>query len=287
MNTVDIILRTRNRPQLLDRALRGIVAQSHNDWQVYLVNDGGDQEAVNNCAATFEAFIDKIQVIHHAVSIGRSPAFIAGWSAGNSPYVAWHDDDDTWHPEFLTTMIRHIQNREQLETGAVVCWTDEIHERIHDHHITEFRRFQWSQPFWSVPVWRLAQRNVAPPIAILLRREAVDDIGGLDKSLPLFEDWDLLLRLHQKYEISVVPQVLAEYHIRPDATAYSANAVSNLTEMAYWEATIRNRWWRNCPHELGALLQQADMITDTRDRIIAQASGLKAIWRKLRKALGK
>jgi glycosyltransferase involved in cell wall biosynthesis len=287
VSVVDIVLRTRNRPELLTRALASIAAQTHHDWRVALVNDGGEPGPVDRCVATLGDQAGQVHTIHNPTGTGRSPAFISAWKSGTAPLVAWHDDDDRWQPDFLARMVQTLESSTLPDPGAAVSWVEEIHERVDGNTITELKRNPWSRPFWSVPAWRLAQRNVAPPIALLLRREAVDSIGGLDASLPLFEDWDLLVRLHRRFEIAVVPQVLAEYRIRPSAQGDAANAISNQTEMAQWEAYLRNRWWRDDPSGLGQLMQQVDLVADARDRTIDQASGLKAAWRRLKRLLSR
>jgi glycosyltransferase involved in cell wall biosynthesis len=289
--TVDIILRTRNRPLLLARALAGIVAQTHQDWCVHLVNDGGDPAPVDRCVAALGGAAERVRVQHNATSVDRSPAFIQGWKAGTAPFVAWHDDDDRWHTDFLASMVPALATPTVPGTSAAVAWVEEIHERIDGETVVELRRGPWSPPFHAVPLWRLAQRNVAPPIAMLLRRTAVDAVGGLDPALPLFEDWDLLLRLHRRGEIAVVPRVLAEYRIRPGAGGDAANAVSDHVRMAQWEALIRNRHTRadadGTGTGLGTLLQSVDAIADARDRAIQQASPWRALWRRLCRLTGR
>ena len=51
--TVAIIVRTKNRPQFLTRALANIAEQTYQDYAVYVVNDGGDRaEAERSVAAS-------------------------------------------------------------------------------------------------------------------------------------------------------------------------------------------------------------------------------------------
>ncbi|MDQ0620072.1 glycosyltransferase family 2 protein [Arthrobacter globiformis] len=44
---VAIVMRTRNRSLLLDRAIRDVLAQSFTDWLLVLVNDGGRTSEVD------------------------------------------------------------------------------------------------------------------------------------------------------------------------------------------------------------------------------------------------
>lgn len=46
-NSVAIIMRTKNRPVLLARAFESVIQQTHHEWHLYLINDGGDPKPIN------------------------------------------------------------------------------------------------------------------------------------------------------------------------------------------------------------------------------------------------
>ena len=49
--SVAVVMRTKDRPVLLPRALASVLSQTHQNWRLYLVNDGGDRQA-------FDAVLD-------------------------------------------------------------------------------------------------------------------------------------------------------------------------------------------------------------------------------------
>ncbi len=77
MNTlsVAIIVRTKDRPVFLARALSNIAEQTFTDYTIALVNDGGETEAVDALLAEQPAeFRSKIQALHRPESTGMEAA---------------------------------------------------------------------------------------------------------------------------------------------------------------------------------------------------------------------
>ena len=98
---VDIIMRTKDRLIFLERGIKSVISQSYKDWELCIVNDGGDSGDIKNLINKFTNYSKQIKVINHKNSKGRWVAANAGIKATNGELVVIHDDDDTWHPDFL------------------------------------------------------------------------------------------------------------------------------------------------------------------------------------------
>ncbi|MGZ3660875.1 MAG: glycosyltransferase family A protein, partial [Bdellovibrionota bacterium] len=67
-----ILLRTKDRPVFLRRALESILAQTDEDWVIALVNDGGDRAALDDTLAPFaKRLAGRLAVAHFEKSEGR------------------------------------------------------------------------------------------------------------------------------------------------------------------------------------------------------------------------
>ena len=110
MTTVDIVMRTKDRPVFVRRALADILAQTFADWTLIIVNDGGDLAELEAVVAEFPDLGERVRYVDLPASSGRGASVMPGVDAGDSPLVNWHDDDDTWHPEFLARTVEHLQN---------------------------------------------------------------------------------------------------------------------------------------------------------------------------------
>ncbi len=231
---VAVLMRTRNRPVLLARALASVLAQAHADWHLVVVNDGGDQAAVDALLARHDTGFDgRVSVLHHSASLGMEAASNAALAEadrhGAFNHVAVHDDDDSWHPDFLrgtTSTLALPENADKA--GALTHWTV-VRERLHGDGVIEDGREPGPFDARVLELGAMLARNRYPPIALLLRRAAVDAAGRFNEAMPVLGDWDYNLRVLLLGDIVVVPERLAFYHQRlaSDAPPHYANTAAD------------------------------------------------------------
>jgi GT2 family glycosyltransferase len=218
--------------------------QTFGDLQMVIVNDGGDAGAVE---AVVEAnrgrVLGRAVVVHHETSRGMEAATNAGLAATDSRFVAVLDDDDTWHPRFLECTIESLER-----TGAmgVITDTQVVYEDTDYGDI----RFLESFPFdpmedvrpvgspWEsgrrlppTSLFRLLSWNQFPPCSFVYRREALEEVGAYDESLPVLGDWDFNIRFQLRYDVEYVDVPLAYYHHRKGESGQPGNSVSQLDNL--------------------------------------------------------
>lgn len=213
---VAIITRTKGRPLFLQRAIRSVLSQTFTDWVHVIVNDGGDPAPVNLLVQSFECdYAGRARVLHLKESQGMQNASNAGLDAVDSAFVAIHDDDDSWAPDFLEVSVGFLakEGRESVVRG-VVTQTTQIVEQI---TVTgEFREEQRRpyHPFAFVTLAEMRRRNLFPPIAFLYSRSAHETVGRFRQEFDVLGDHDFNLRFLRHFEIGVVPTFHAFYHWR-------------------------------------------------------------------------
>ena len=240
---VTIVTRTKNRPLLLPRAIGSILSQTHEDWHLYIVNDGGECKPVDDLVSIYSsAFQGRITVIHHEQSKGMEAASNAALKVSQSDFIVIHDDDDSWHPEFLEETIKFLQAPENERYAAVVTHCTEVYERmIGNDEILEEHRRSWMQNRQFIRLNQMIQGNEFPPIALLIRRSVVHELGYFNESLPVLGDWDFNLRLMLVGDIGVIPRHLAYYHIRKNADDSTyGNSVTQLNQHQLWNTLYQN-----------------------------------------------
>ncbi|MFW0118724.1 glycosyltransferase family 2 protein [Rothia sp. P5764] len=222
MPKVAIIVRTKDRPLFLRRALANIAEQTYTDYTVAIVNDGGDREVVEQLVAQAQG-LSGIQILHTGSSKGMEAASNLGIKATESTYIAIHDDDDLWEPTFLETTVAAL---EETDGQLVTVRTDEYFERITDQGTLEFIE---SRPFWGflndITIQDLMRINRAVPISILYRRSLHEELGYYDESLPVTGDWEFNIRVASRYPVHFIDQNLAHWSKRPQADGSNANSV--------------------------------------------------------------
>lgn len=243
--SVAVITRTKNRPLTLKRAVESVLNQSYGDFIHVIVNDGGDSDTVEALLAPYLPRYDgRIIVIHHPESKGMEAASNAGITACDSMYVAIHDDDDSWHPEFLAKTVAYLESH---PVAGVLTDFDRVIERLSENaiiHITQGDCKLWVR---ELTLWSMCKGNFFPPIAFLYKREVYSTIGGLyDETLPVLGDWEFNLRFLQHFDIGYLPEALAFYHTRVGQDSVYSNTITHgLDKHEHYNKVIRNRWLRN------------------------------------------
>ncbi len=114
MPTISVIVPIYNIEPYLPRCIDSVLAQTFEDFELILVDDGSP----DNCPAICDAYAEKdrrIRVIHQE-NQGQAGARNHGVREATAPYVTYVDGDDAIHPQMLETLYRGIK-----ETGAKIA----------------------------------------------------------------------------------------------------------------------------------------------------------------------
>lgn len=250
---VAIVMRTKDRPVLLRRALASALAQTFTDFTLVIVNDAGDRGVVEEVVAEIAGDDDRIKVVHNATSSGREGAMNDGLRASHSEFIVIHDDDDSWDENFLGSTVDYLDG--QPQDDAVAARTEVVHEKVTGEQIETTGREILAADVAEISLSRMLARNYAPPISVLYRRSVHDHVGEYDASLPVLADWDFMLRLLMRGSAGFIDgPPLAYWHHRADATGDLGNSViADRDDHAHYERVIRDRYLRKSLEDDGSL----------------------------------
>lgn len=235
---VAVITRTKNRPILLARACESVLGQSFGDWLHVIVNDGGDRESVEELLAPLRPLYGKrLLVVHNEKSRGMEAASNIGIRASKSNYLVIHDDDDSWHPDFLKECVTWME--EHRPTGhhaGVVTHSIRVLESINGGRVEHVSNEDFNTWLDHVNLFRMAAINNFPPISFVFRRSVWEELNGFNEQLPVLGDWEFNLRVLAQWNIGVIPKKLANYHHRVNlqTTSYGNTVIGgNETHMTF------------------------------------------------------
>ena len=272
--TVAVLVRTKDRPRFLRRALANIAEQTFTDYTVCVINDGGDESATrailqaSPLAHLLEGDAPRLMLL--TTSGGNMEAASnAGLAATDSKFVAIHDDDDLWAPEFLERTVGALRASEALicSTRVVERYERETPEGAFE--VYEERIFHDGLPGFGLQFLYRTNRTV--PIGILYRRRLHELVGFYDESLPVVGDWEFNLRAAAVTEVLLVDEPLAYWSLRPEADGAEANSVQRQAEHARFDASVRARAIRDdlqSGGRPGPYLYQAHLMADLERRVI-------------------
>jgi tetratricopeptide (TPR) repeat protein len=223
---VSLIVPVYNGEAFIAEAIDSVLAQTYPHWELIVVDDG----STDGTSAVLSRFADgRIRCIHQA-NQGLAAARNAGICLARGEFLAFLDADDLWDPQFLQTCVGYLAEQREV---AGVCTAS----RMVDPQGRVLP--QWGDAWWSGPALhaRLLEGGFFPPNAVLVRAAAVRAVGLFDTGLQGrgTEDWDLWLRITERYSMHGLAEPLAYYRVYPGSMATQtagmhANRMSVLTK---------------------------------------------------------
>ncbi|MEO8328606.1 MAG: glycosyltransferase family 2 protein [Candidatus Nanopelagicales bacterium] len=201
---VDVVVPTRDRPELLRQCVRAILNQEYaGPIRVLVVYDQSevDQDLVNATDIGVDGTSRRLEVLANTRTPGLAGARNTGIEAANAELVAFCDDDDQWLPGKLQRQVdalSHDPGAEFVCCGIEVAYDDSVHVRVLTRHQITLRDLLRD---------RLTELH---PSTFLMRRKAViDGFGLVEENIPgsYAEDYEFLLRAARQHIIANVPHV--------------------------------------------------------------------------------
>lgn len=278
--TVAVITRTKDRPIFLPRARASVEAQSYRELVWIVVNDAGDPTVPEREVAVARRNGINAVLVDRAASTGMEAASNDGIRRADSEYIVIHDDDDSWEPAFLERTVSFLAANPGLP--GVVTYSTKVVEVIDSGWPVVTATEPYNDSLRAIYLSDLCEYNRFPPISFLFRRSAYDAVNGFDETLPVLGDWDFNLRLLMVGDIALLPERLANYHLRytvPEGMDHLGNTVTTgIAQHAAIDSSYRNRMLREDARAgrvgLGVLLALGRNLAHTTSRTTQRAEGL-------------
>ena len=216
MPVVSIYLTTRNRGVLLRRALSSVFAQSLEDYELLIVDDCSSDDTADICSTICEAD-SRVRYLRTYQRSGAPYARNLAIRAARSDLVTGLDDDDEMLPDRLSILFQQFNQTNSLLSTAAIEQTETWHRIV-------------NAGTKKVSLDDLLFDNVIGTQAITLKSR-IEAIGGFDESLNSSQDYDLWVRLVQKYGPAMrlgKPTYIIHADNRPDritvASTYSSSS---------------------------------------------------------------
>jgi len=204
--TVTVVIPTFNRASIIVRAIRSVLGQTCQDWELIVVDDGstdGTEQAVRGIAD------NRIRYIRHEQNRGGGAARNTGIRYAQGEYVAFLDSDDEWLPEKLQKGLEVFRNSDPsvglVYTGKVML--DET-GRVLEKRVP--RKSGW------VYDALLDANFIGSCSRVTVKKQALERVAGFDETLVAHQDWDLWLRVARVSRIASVPNCLVKRHLGSD-----------------------------------------------------------------------
>lgn len=196
--TISVIIPAYNRSATIARAVESALAQTFQDLEVIVVDDGSSDPTRDIVQGIPD---ERLKLIYHETNLGAAAARNTGMKASQAKYIAWLDSDDEWLPEKLQTQLDALQHAAPDQRA---CYT--AYERI-DKQVSQIyipQHADYKKIFLGC--------DQAPGSSLLFDRMLLDKVGYLDTNLRRYEDWDWLLRYCSTLRLLAVDRPLVRVH---------------------------------------------------------------------------
>ncbi|BAL23277.1 glycosyltransferase family 2 protein [Azoarcus sp. KH32C] len=214
---VSVVIPTYNRAHAIGACIDSVLAQTLQHFEIVVVDDASRDDT----RARVEAIADpRIRYVAHAQNRGGAAARNTGVRVAGGDFIAFLDSDDSWAPRKLEQQIALLGDRGP-EYGVAYTWfigrDKEGHEVSRSDHSLDGR----------VADTLLVANYVGTFSSIVVRRDLLEQVGGLDEGLRSCQDWDLSIRLSRVTKICCVNEYLVSYlHNGADKHRISSNPAS-------------------------------------------------------------
>jgi glycosyltransferase involved in cell wall biosynthesis len=257
--TVSVVIPAHNRKAALVRAMRTVLAQTRDDWELIVVDDAST-DGTDGVVKSIED--GRIVYVRHTQNRGGGAARNTGIQASRGKYVAFLDSDDEWFPEKLARDVAAFAGE---AVGLVYCGKELVDP---DGHLL-LRRI----PSLEGDLYRqlLGHDFIGSCSRVAVRKDVLEAVGGFDENLPSGQDWDMWVRAAKVAKVACVPECLVRRHIGHEQISGSLKRIytghlkvveKHLKEL---DAPLLSRHWA----DLSAMMMNYDV---PRGRQMALAS---------------
>ena len=204
-----VVIPTYNQADFLKVALRSVLDQTFQDFEVIVVNNHSTDHTLDAIAEAGDGRVEVINFENHGV-IGA--ARNVGINASRGDYVAFLDSDDAWYPKKLEKVAEVIAADPNV---GLVCHDQDIFRD--GHKTTVARTGPLSDSGGEVYDYLLLRSNCVSTSSAVVARRYLAEVGNFseDPGLATSEDYDLWLKLSRACRFHFIHEVLGVYNYHP------------------------------------------------------------------------
>ncbi len=208
MQLVSVIIPVLNGEAALGEALSSVLAQTHQELEILVIDDGSTDGTVEVARSIGDARIS----VHSFDNGGISTARNRGIALANGEYLSFLDHDDLWTTDKLQKQVEALEANPRAGVAYSFTYhTDYEGNVVHGG----FQEIVDGDVLEALFVRFLLQCGSNG----LVRRRDCEAVGGFNESLFLSEDYDFFLRLAERCDFALVPEHQIYYRGRPESAS--------------------------------------------------------------------
>ena len=197
--TVSVLVPTYNRVKSLSHTLESIEAQSFQDYELIVIDDGSTDETREMVTSLHDP---RVRYVYQE-NQGLPAAWNTGIKTSSGKYLAFLDSDDTWLKDKLKIQVAFLEGTVSQFPGCVTGYF---------FHALNGRQTAVIPRSYDAALRSILWKNILHlGTTFMCRREVFEEIGLFDENLRRAQDSDWLIRYRKRFEIGIIPEALAVF----------------------------------------------------------------------------
>lgn len=199
--TVSIIIPTRNRSELVSRAIRSALDQTYPEIEVIVVDDGSDEAHLNRL---MQIQSPRLTIHKNEQNQGGPYSRNKGWMSCKGEYVIFLDDDDELHPCKVESQLNKFRDVDTDRVGVITSHALDYRSGNREIKYNRVRGTLYPKILRSYEIHGIE--------TMMIKKEILSLAGGFDTALVANQEYDLMVRLSLLCEFDYVDEILSTEH---------------------------------------------------------------------------
>jgi glycosyltransferase involved in cell wall biosynthesis len=228
---VSVITIFLNAERFLEEAIASVWAQSYQNWELLLVDDGATDTSPAIARRHADARPDRVRCLQHPgrANLGMSAARNLGLRAAQGDVVAFLDADDVWLESKLTAQVDALRRHPSAAlvygpTQLWYSWTGKREDLARDRpRLLGVPADTLRTPPEMIPLFLRGDAQAPSTCGALIRRDAALAVGGFEENFRgMYEDQAFFFKVFLRHPAFAMGAVLDRYRQHPDSASAAA-----------------------------------------------------------------
>lgn len=237
MVEISVVIPTYNRADLLPRAIGSVLNQTFDDFELIVVDDGSTDHT-HDVIQEFIRADQRIRYFRRENSGSPAAPRNVGIEQATGRYIAFLDHDDEWLPTKLERQSSFF-SRAPSNIGFIGCniviVDDDTGKELRVHNLSTFMGDGFVRGV-------LRYNFVLTASAVMVRKEVFDKVGTFDCSLKVGDDFDMWLRISDRFGFDFAAEALVKYYIHEGNASHSQDFAEATFELEKIFIKHRNKY---------------------------------------------
>jgi glycosyltransferase involved in cell wall biosynthesis len=239
---VSILLITKNHARYIDQAIESLERQTSDEFEVIVIDDCSTDGATDRLRAWVADTRRPARLIVNTRSLNICENRNQFLRVCRGAFVVSLSGDDYYEPDRISRQLGFFRTLPD-SVGAIFSQARVVSDGGAEVGV-------WFASWPQVPEGRifddLLRGNFLSAATVMIRRSVIDAVGGYDETL-FYEDYDMFLRIAERYELRYLPGVVSNYRLSPQGASRSPEYIAAMSDTT---ARLLLKWYgRDARHD--------------------------------------